>query len=86
MAREYVIRDRRQAPPAPVPTVRLRIQHRDTGCWLVIEGERTYWVPCARPDWSTVFRSKEHAVEVTQALGLTHKEYRITSSLSKQPT
>lgn len=83
MARDYVIRTRVAPPKPPGPTVRLRIQHRDTGCWLLIEGERTSWVPCARPDWGTVFRAKEHALEVVAALGLTHADYRITSSLTK---
>ena len=86
MTRDYVIRTRRfepEPPASPEPAVRLRIQHRDTGCWMLIEGQKTSWVPCARPDWATVFRSTEHAKEVAVALGLTMRDYRITSKLNK---
>lgn len=86
MTRDYVIRTRRHAsapPEPPAPSARLRIQHRDTGCWLLIEGASTSWVPCERPDWATVFKTAEHAIEVTAALRLTQKDYRITSRLTK---
>jgi hypothetical protein len=59
----------------------LRIRHRETGCWLLLEGPRDAWVSAKRPEWATVFASVERAREAASALKLSQSKYQITSRL-----
>jgi hypothetical protein len=60
---------------------KLRIRHRKTGCWLLLEPRSDAWVPAGRPEWATVFESADTARDAAAALKLNSSEYQITSRL-----
>lgn len=59
--------------------IALRIQHRDTGCWLVLEGNTPWWVSRKDIRHATVLRDPQHARDVARRLGLKQADYRITA-------
>lgn len=60
-----------------------RIQHRETGCWLLVEGfgrqERDAWLGPKDGPHATKFDTADEAKAVARKFSLTSKNYRITN-------
>lgn len=61
-----------------------RIQHRETGCWLIIEGfgknQRDAWVSRKDAKHATQFETADEAKAAAMQFGLTAKNYKITTN------
>lgn len=62
---------------------KLRIQHRETGCWLSVTSNRALWVSCKDIREATTFNTADDAKHAARYFELTSQHYRITSSTSK---
>lgn len=59
-----------------------RIQHIETGCWLLIERNLSWWLSFKEHGSATRF-APEHAVEVARELHLRRGDYRITDQINR---
>lgn len=64
-------------------SLKLRIQHRETGCWLSVTNKNDMWVGFKDLAYATTFNTAQQAKEAAQFFGLTQQHYRITSATSR---
>lgn len=64
----------------------LRIRHRETGCWLVIEpGGRDSYVGSADKAAATQFATADEARAAAQRYGLTLEKFQIQNDTKLEP-
>lgn len=56
-----------------------RIQHRETGCWLVVDGTVDAYVGPGDIRHATKFRTVEEARQTAMRFSLKHTHYKITN-------
>jgi hypothetical protein len=66
------------------PNATFRLQHRETGCWLIVDGygprQRDAWLGPKDGSHATQFSNAEDAKAAAKTFGLTPKHYKITQS------